>query len=96
MTRAALALILAGCCHEPVLPPASLACQLRAPPPWYEVEPSPLPDCLVVVGQPIPLGPCCPADTVCLSLDGGRALIVDHNLHTAWEAEAFARCGVRP
>lgn len=84
-----------GCGHAPevVPPPTSLACQLtKEPPVWYEVQSSPLPNCLVVAGIEVPMGPCCPPETVCLTTLGGQALLVNKPAMEAWTTEAWFRC----
>lgn len=92
LTIAAFVAVLACGGAQPP-PPVSLACRLTVPPPvWYEAEASPLAACLEVAGVEVPQGPCCPADTVCLTKRGGQALIVDAKAFRAWTDEAWLRC----
>ena len=88
----ALALFAGTCCPAAAPPVGSLAAVLRRPPPtWYQVEASPLPAC----GPGAP-APCCPAEAVCLTVRGGRALVLNKLAFEPWAAEAWARCGAAP
>lgn len=89
---------LIGCGTSPPPPPTSLACVLpRVPAPvWYHVEESGMPKCTEVLGILIPSPTaCCPPETVCLTLGGGQALIVDGKTFPSWVQEVLDRCGPR-
>lgn len=93
--RRVLAVLLVACAHPQVIPPTSLACKLtEPPPPWYVVEESNLPACVEVGGFEVAQAPCCPDETVCLTLRGGQALLINKPAFMSWTTEAWLRCRV--